>query len=193
VAFVRFVSGGLFVSRCRQHGDVTHLPTQILADGSFTRRGTLCSRHVGICPAITGHDTRSTSRERRQVRNLHGVIHDRPPPMTSSSESGPPQTRDAVALALRSYQHLLGHWRVPSDALPASARAVDGPWLLSGNRGRLSLMTNPTRINSATATMTATHSHSVGQCMNDRLERLSSCCVATDLAYSPRAGASPPI
>jgi len=41
-------------------------------------------------------------------------------------------------------------------------------------------MTKPTKINNASATMTAIHSHSIGQCMNERLERLSSlCCAAT--------------
>jgi len=66
--------------------------------------------------------------------------------------------------------------------------------VLSFDRGLLSLMTSPTKINKAIATMTAIHSHSAGQCMNDRLERLSSrCCAATDLAYWPRAGTSPPI
>ena len=66
--------------------------------------------------------------------------------------------------------------------------------LLSGTRGLLSLMTKPTKINNASATMTAAHSHSMGQCMNERFEPLEFVWfAATDLAYSPRAEASSPI
>jgi len=42
--------------------------------------------------------------------------------------------------------------------------------VLSFEGGPLSLMTRPTKISKAIATMTAAHSQSVGQCMNDRAE-----------------------
>ena len=71
-------------------------------------------------------------------------------------------------------------------------RALGALVPLPFDREPVSLISMPTRISSAMATITATHSHAVGQCMNDRLERLSSlCCAVTHRAYSPPAERHP--